>query len=149
MTIKKAIGKIHLWLGFTSGLVVFIVSITGCLYAFQSELQELTQPYRHVDRREQPLLPPSELEKIAVKELPGKKLHSALYERGDRSAVVSFYDFDPLYYYLVYVDPYDERVLKVKNMSHDFFYQVLQGHFYLWLPQPLGSWSLQPQPWCL
>jgi uncharacterized iron-regulated membrane protein len=139
VTIKKAIGKIHLWLGLTSGLVVFIVSVTGCLYAFQSELQELTQPYRHVERREQPLLPPSELEKIAVKELPGKKLHSALYEKGDRAAIVSFYDFDPLYYYLVYVDPYDGRVLKVKNMSHDFFYQVLQGHFYLWLPATIGQ----------
>ena len=139
MTIKKAIGKIHLWLGLTSGLVVFIVSITGCLYAFQSELQELTQPYRHVEKKDLPLLPPSELEKIAVNELPAKKLHSALYEKGGRAAIVSFYDFDPLYYYLVYVDPYDGRVLKVKNMSHDFFYQVLQGHFYLWLPATIGQ----------
>ena len=139
MTLKKAIGKIHLWLGLTSGLVVFIVAITGCLYAFQSEIQELVQPYRHVEGKETPLLLPSELKEIAARELPGKKLHSALYEQGDRAAVVSFYDFDPLYYYLVFIDPYDGRVLKVKNMSYDFFYQVLQGHFYLWLPAEIGQ----------
>jgi uncharacterized iron-regulated membrane protein len=45
--VKKLIGKIHLWLGLTCGLVVFVVSITGCLYAFQAEIQELTQPYRY------------------------------------------------------------------------------------------------------
>lgn len=139
MTIKKLIGKIHLWLGLTSGLVVFVVSVTGCLYAFQAEVQELTQPYRHIVKKDKPLLPPSQLEQIAIKELPGKKLHSALYEEGDKAAVVSFYDFDPLYYFLIYIDPYDGRVLKVKNMSHDFFYQVLQGHFYLWLPPTIGQ----------
>ena len=139
MTIKKAFGKVHLWLGLTSGLVVFIVAITGCLYAFQADIQELTQPYRHVERKEKPILAPSELKEIACKELPGKKYHSAVYERGDRSVVVSFYDFDPLYYYLVYIDPYDGRVLRVKNMSYDFFYQVLQGHFYLWLPPTIGQ----------
>jgi uncharacterized iron-regulated membrane protein len=140
VTIRKAIGKIHLWLGLTSGLVVFVIAITGCLYAFQAELQEFTQPFRHVEKKDRPLLPPSKLEEIAIKELPGKKIHSALYEKGgDRAAVVSFYDFDPLYYYLVYINPYDGRVLKVKNMSHDFFYQVLQGHFYLWLPPTIGQ----------
>ena len=139
MTTKKVIGKLHLWLGLTSGLVVFVVAITGCLYAFQAEIQELTQPYRHIEKKNTPLLPPSELKEIAIKELPGKKVHSALYEQGDRSAVVSFYDFDALYYYLVYIDPYDGTVLRVKNMSHDFFYQVLQGHFYLWLPPAVGQ----------
>jgi uncharacterized iron-regulated membrane protein len=139
MTAKKVIGKLHLWLGLTSGLVVFVVAITGCLYAFQAEIQELTQPYRHIERKDRPLLSPSELKEIATKELPGKKVHSALYEQGNRSAVVSFYDFDPLYYYLVYIDPFNGTVLKVKNMSHDFFYQVLQGHFYLWLPPAVGQ----------
>ena len=139
MTLKQITGKVHLWLGLTSGLVVFVVAVTGCLYAFQAEIQELTQPYRRVERKEKPPLPPSELKEIADKELPGKKIHSALYEQGGRSAVVSFYDFDPLYYYLVYIDPYEGRILKVKDMSYDFFYQVLQGHFYLWLPPAVGQ----------
>lgn len=139
MTIKKIIGKIHLWLGLASGLVVFIVSLTGCLYAFQAEIQELIQGYRHIESRQKPFLPPSALRAIAERELPGKKIHAVQYEGGERAASVSFYDFDPEYYYLVYVNQYTGEVLKVKNMYRDFFYLVLQGHYYLWLPPEIGQ----------
>lgn len=139
MKLKKTIGKLHLWLGLTSGLVVFIVSITGCLYAFQVEIQEMTQSYRHVESRTAPFLPPSELRRIAEAQVSGKKIHGVQYEGNSRAAFVSFYDFDPLYYYLVYINPYTGEVLKTKNMSHDFFYQVLQGHYYLWLPATIGQ----------
>lgn len=136
---KKIAGKLHLWLGLTSGLVVFIVSITGCIYAFQYDLQELTQDYRHVEEQRAAFLPPSILKDIAEAKLPGKKIHGVQYEGKARAAFVSFYELDPFYYYLVYLDPYTGEVLKVKNMSHDFFYQVLQGHFYLWLPPAIGQ----------
>src|ERR1700748_67731 len=38
--LKYWIGQIHLWLGLASGLVVLIVSITGCLFVFQKEISE-------------------------------------------------------------------------------------------------------------
>ncbi|GCC49925.1 PepSY domain-containing protein [Chryseotalea sanaruensis] len=136
---KKIAGKLHLWLGLTSGLVVFIVSITGCIYAFQYDLQELTQDYRHVVEQHTAFLPPSMLKDIAEAKLPGKKIHGVQYEGTTRAAFVSFYELDPFYYYLVYINPYTGEVLKVKNMSHDFFYQVLQGHYYLWLPPTIGQ----------
>lgn len=139
MSVKKVIGKVHLWLGFTSGLVVFIVSVTGCIYAFQVEIQELTQLYRHVERKEGAFLPPSRLRAIAEQELPGKKIHAVQYEGRERAALVIFYSFDPLYYYNVYVNPYTGEVLKVKDMYRDFFYLVLMGHFYLWLPPMIGQ----------
>jgi uncharacterized iron-regulated membrane protein len=71
--------------------------------------------------------------------LPGKKTHSVQYQGSQRAAVVSFYDFDPEYYYLVYLNPYSGEVLKVKNMNQDFFRIVLQGHYYLWLPPSIGQ----------
>ncbi len=39
-TLKYWIGQLHLWLGLASGLVVLIVSITGCLFVFQQEIAE-------------------------------------------------------------------------------------------------------------
>ncbi|MDO1446848.1 PepSY-associated TM helix domain-containing protein [Rhodocytophaga aerolata] len=139
MHIKKIVGKLHLWLGLTSGLLVFIISITGCLYAFQVEISDLTQPFRFVDRQNISFLLPSQLQEIAQQELPDKKIHSVLYESGDKAAVVSFYSFDPEYYYLVYLNPYTGEVLKVKDMDKDFFRIVLMGHFYLWLPPAIGQ----------
>ena len=41
MDIKKIIGKIHLWLGIASGLVVFVLGLTGCIYAFEEEIKAL------------------------------------------------------------------------------------------------------------
>ena len=32
---KEIFGQIHLYLGLVSGLVVFIVSLTGCLYVIE------------------------------------------------------------------------------------------------------------------
>lgn len=139
MTAKKIIGKVHLWLGLSSGLVVFIISVTGCIYAFQSEIRDLTQPYRFVGYQDKPVLMPSRLKEIAENELPGKKIHGVLYPKPGQAAQVSFYDFDPEYYYITYLDPYTGEVLKVKDENADFFRVVLMGHFYLWLPPAIGQ----------
>ncbi len=139
MTFKKAIGKIHLWLGLTSGLVVFIVSITGCIYAFQVEIQDLTQSYRYVEIQNRPMLPPSTIKAIVAKAVPNKNIHSITYERPGRAAIATIYHFEPTYYYLVYVNPYTGEVLKAKNMDEDFFRFILDGHFYLWLPDKIGQ----------
>lgn len=139
MTFKKAIGKIHLWLGLASGLVVFIVSITGCIYAFQVEIQDAIQSYRYVEIEKKPMLPPSTLKSIVEKAVPGKNIHSITYERPDRAAIATIYHFEPTYYYLVYVNPYNGKVLSVNNMDEDFFRFILDGHFYLWLPDRIGQ----------
>jgi uncharacterized iron-regulated membrane protein len=137
---RSWIGKIHLWLGLASGLIVFIIAITGCIYAFQVEIQNLTQPFRFVESSDQPVLPPSTLKSIAERQLPVKKIHAVLYSGKGRSAQVIFYDYEPdYYYYLVYINPYSGEVLKVKDQAADFFQFILDGHFYLWLPPAIGQ----------
>lgn len=139
MNPKKLIRKIHLWLGLLSGLVVFIVAITGCIYAFQSEIQDLTQPYRFVNKVGDSILPPSEIWKLADEVLPDKHLHAVLYPGGNRSVQAIYYSYEDHYYYFVYVDQFRGEVLKVKNEFADFFRMVLDGHFYLWLPPQIGQ----------
>lgn len=41
MNVKKLIRKIHLCHGLTSGIIVFILGITGCIYAFMDEIKPL------------------------------------------------------------------------------------------------------------
>jgi uncharacterized iron-regulated membrane protein len=139
MTIKKVFGKIHLWLGFTSGLLVFIVAITGCIYAFQQEIQDLTQRFRFVEEQTTDFLPPSVLKAAAENELAGKHIHAVQYLAPDRAAQVIYYSIEPYYYYVVYVNPYTAEVVRVKDMSSDFFAIILDGHFYLWLPHEIGQ----------
>jgi len=140
MGLKKLVGKLHLYLGFVSGIVVFVVSITGCILAFEQEIKNVTEPYRFVAAKSKAkLLPPSVLQANAEKALPGKKANGILYGVPTRNAEVGFYNIDPEYYYVVYVNPYTGRVLKVWNEDEDFFHFILHGHYYFWLPAEIGQ----------
>ena len=118
---------------------MFIVAVTGCIYAFQVEIQNAVQDYRFVDVQQKEVLRPSVLKAIAEKELPQKSIHAVLYSGPDKAAQVIFFSLEPEYYYLVYMDPYSGEVLKVKDMETDFFEFILEGHFYLWLPPAIGQ----------
>lgn len=136
---KKAIGKIHLWLGLSSGIIVFIVAVTGCVYAFQEEIQNITEEYRFVEKQEKPFLLPSQLEPIARKEFPDKALHAIKYNGSEKSAEAIFFHYEPTYYYIVYLNPYSGEVLDKANMDKGFFRFILDGHYYLWLPHEIGQ----------
>jgi uncharacterized iron-regulated membrane protein len=135
---KYYTGKIHLWLGLISGLFVCFLGITGCILAFQTEIENATQAYRFTVNQNKSLLAPTQLKKIADKVLPNKKAHSVNYQQGKTTQVV-YYNADPEYYYIVYVDQYTGQVLKIKDMSEDFFRIVINGHYYLWLPPAIGQ----------
>lgn len=136
---KKAIGQLHLWLGLSSGIIVFVIAITGCLYAFQEEIQNFTEEYRFVEKQDKAFLLPSQLEPIARKELPNKALHAIKYNGKEKSAEAIFFHYEPTYYHIVYLNPYTGKVLETVNMDEGFFRFILDGHFYLWLPHEIGQ----------
>ncbi|QIH38259.1 PepSY domain-containing protein [Flavobacterium sp. Sr18] len=136
---KKLIGKIHLWLGLSSGIIVFIIAITGCLYAFQEEIQNITEEYRFVKEQNLNFLPPSKLVGIAKKELPNKLLHAIKYNEKNNAVEAEFYQYEPSYYYTVFINPYTGKVLKTVNHEEGFFAFILDGHFNLWLPHEIGQ----------
>ncbi len=139
--LKKIIRKIHLLLGLSSGLIVFIVAITGCVYCFQDEIRNATEDYRFVKKRDIPYKLPTELAAVAEKELPGKSLHSVQYNGPEKAAIASFYNGfgEEPYYWMVFLDPYSGRVLKTVNENETFFRFILDGHYYLWLPPAYGQ----------
>jgi uncharacterized iron-regulated membrane protein len=136
--LKYLVGRIHLWLGLISGLFVLFLGITGCILAFEREIEAFTKPYLVTDTESKSLVFASELKKIADKALPGKVAHSVSYEPG-KSAEVVYFNAAPDYYYIVYLNPYTGEVLKVKDMDMDFFRIVVMGHYYLWLPPHIGQ----------
>jgi len=136
-TAKYWIGRIHLWLGLSSGLIVFVIAVTGCLYAFQAEIRNTLEPYRFVEAEQKEVLPPSALRVIGETVLPGKKMHGIMYPRPGYAAQVSYYDID--YYYIAYLNPYTGKVFKVSDEDSGFFNFILDGHFYLWLPPAIGQ----------
>lgn len=141
MNLKKTINRLHLWLGLSSGLVVFIVAVTGCIYAFQAEIKELTYSFMAVEPQEKAVLPPSEISKIAEDVFPEGHLHAILYPTKEKSVQAIFFSYGEGFdhYQIAYINPYSGELLKLKDEYADFFRIVLDGHFYLWLPPEIGQ----------
>lgn len=140
MTLKQAIGKLHLWLGLGSGLVVFVVSLTGAIFTFQDEIRDATEPWRLVAAPAHGApLPPSRLHAATVAQHPGATPGYTTYYGPGRSATVYF--SDPAGgSYVAALDPYTGRVLHEQNLRTDFF-SIVQGlHMYLLLPVAVGEW---------
>lgn len=141
MRFKKTINKLHLWLGLSSGLVVFIVAVTGCIYAFQAEIKDLTYSFLFVEPQQKEVLPPSEISEIAQNAFPEGHLHAVLYPTKERSVQAIFFSYGEGHdhYQIAYINPYSGKVLKLKDEYADFFRFILDGHFYLWLPPEIGQ----------
>lgn len=143
---------LHLWLGLVSGIIIVIVSVTGCIYVFEKEITAATQPYQFVPPQKQPYLLPSQLKTIALKTAfgdkandPDNKLYGIEYGDSGKAAIVAYIDKENGYT-MIYLNPHTGEVLKQKVLNQDFFRIILMGHYYLWLPpaigQPVVAWSI-------
>ncbi len=133
MKLKKLIAQIHLWLGLVAGLIIIIIALSGAIYCFAPELQNLTQPYRKVPQQNTVFLPPVQIKQIAEKELPGKAAKRIYYGHKEQSVQVLFRDKEK-YSYSVFIDPYNGHVLNVRNNKKDFFSVILDLHRTLLIP---------------
>ena len=141
---KKTIRLIHLWLGLTTGLVIFIVCLTGCIYTFQKEIRLAVYSYYTVD-------PPSDQEKLSLSTLVAK------YQEQSDHSVLRVYDFstanrstmlltvkDKGYYYS-FINPYNGLLLQEVFLARDFFTIVLYIHMNLLLGEigtQIIGWSV-------
>ena len=139
MTFRKAIGKLHLWLGLASGLVVLIVSLSGAVFVFQDEIRDATQPWRHVAAQAGPQLPPSVLQAAALAAHPSATVSYTTYLGPARSVSVYLSGADGGAYY-AFLNPYTGQVLHVQDLKTDFFTLVQYLHMYLLLPPAVGKW---------
>ncbi|RKD91849.1 PepSY-associated TM helix domain-containing protein [Mangrovibacterium diazotrophicum] len=138
MRIKNLFSKVHLYGGLISGLVVFIVSITGVLYAFKDEFEQFDE-YRFVQAQDTPLISPSFAFEKAQTVRPNTKIHSVVFNGREKAIEVIYYQGSPLYYGAAYLNPYTGELLHETNFLKSFWGLVLIGHRYLWLPPAIGG----------
>lgn len=150
---KKLIRTIHLWLGLTSGLVVFIVSVTGCIYVFEEELKEQFYAHRNtIDVPDQAIKKPLSVLLAAAQKEVGEQHPIQTVEVANaanrtytfrtapvRDASAYTYFGEIVYQRKIYVDPYTGDVVKNENTKFEFFTMVLRLHRNLWLNKSVGS----------
>ena len=136
----KLLLAVHKYLGLVTGLIVFLVSITGACWAFQEEIMAWSAPeYRFDGLTHENLLPASRAKEIGEAVFPGREIHGALYSGPDRPVEVIFYQADPDFYRSAFLHPATGELLHTEDRLSGFFAWVLRGHMYLWLPPGLGS----------
>ena len=139
MNLRKIIFELHKILGLTTGIVVFIVAITGCCWAFRDEIESLYDDYKKVSPQNEPILTPTEAKMYAQEVFPNNHIHGTLFKKADDAIEVIFYDPEPEFYQSVFLNPYTGNVIQVDDHLSGFFAFILKGHMRLWLPKDIGE----------
>ena len=150
-SVRSIFRKVHLWLGMLSGIVIFIVAITGCIYAFQDEIKDIFRPSLRVEATGKPFLSPEELKEKATAYVfvtpadSSNAIYGVMYNTFDKAAVLGC-NFNDSGYTTLYVNPYNGELIHKESFNNDFFRIALAGHRGLWLPNPIGKqivgWSV-------
>lgn len=152
--IKKWSAKLHLWFGLSIGIIVFIVSLTGTLYVFKDEIQNvLRKDAIYIKKgtvRENPLsieilkekvtLAVNEKYPISSVEIPldKNKSYEFLYYEKDKKAW-NYFD-EVKINKLVYVNQYTGEILGIYNEKYDLFPILKSIHWSLLLKSDWGKY---------
>jgi uncharacterized iron-regulated membrane protein len=155
MTLRKLTGKLHLWLGLGSGLIVFVISVAAAVFVFEKELfavlhrplvtvavppgaqvRDLSELHRAAQRYLGPTRPVASVEWTAD---PTRSYVFSAYQENEHPTGW-FYTATIRYWLDVYVNPYTGRVLGQVDKQTEFFQVVRQLHQNLLLRYDIGSW---------
>jgi len=138
--LRKLIRNLHKILGLSSGIVVFIVSVTGCFWVFKQEIDSLLDDgTTHVQEQAKPFITPTKARQIADQVFSGRHVHGTVYGNPEEAVEVIYYEAEPEFYRSVFLNPYSGEVLKTQDHLSGFFAFILDGHLNLWLPESVGN----------
>lgn len=139
MKYRKSILTLHKILGLLTGIVVFIVAITGSCLAFKDEIEDLYSEYKKVTPQNQAFITVSEAKDIATKIYPDNTVHGTVFSKNNAAVEVLFYDADPEFYQSIFINPYSGEIIQIDDHLSGFFAFALKGHMRLWLPKKIGE----------
>lgn len=147
---KDILGKIHLWGGLVSGIIVFIVSVTGCLFVYESEIRSLFHSnYLFVTPQTSPKLTPEQLALNLSRYFPSKEIEQIrYYQEANRAILVKVVpktgtpnkgENSKESYTL---NPYTGALLSPVSLEHDFLHYVEEIHTSLMMGE-VGKWIIK------
>lgn len=144
MKFKRLIHKLHLWLGIISGAIVFVVCITGAIWALKINGwvgEDSSKTFIEANGRT--LLPPSTVIELSKQPLGNRVPNFITY---NKNSVVTVSAWGKGYDCSLEMDPYTGKILKTEGVQgtgqkgrFDLWDFVRHGHRALWLPWNIGS----------
>ncbi|MCH3993465.1 MAG: PepSY domain-containing protein [Prevotella sp.] len=141
--------KLHLWLGLLSGIVIFIMAVTGCFLVFANDIESAGTPALYV-RKGQVLLDPGTLKaqverQIRIQPTDSQSTVTGItYGPKGKPATATCILQGGKYTELT-INPYTGKIMHYP-FGKDFFNFIFKGHRSLWLPPAIGGpvigWSI-------
>ena len=139
MSVRRTLARLHRWIGLASGLIVFIVGITGAVYVWEGELfalghSSLVHGATPGERRlagellaaaQQAVPAGHNVGRLTLYSAPSRAA-VAIAQRTNDGAPTYFHEFE--YYDEVYLDPATARVLGVVNRKYDWIFLTRMVH---------------------
>lgn len=149
---RKVFFWLHKWLGLITGVIVLIISLTGCINVFSDELKE----YFYRDRMY--VAVPEQTQFRSFTELRDRAqqalgvehpiTRSEIYPAGNRTWIfratltnkkgIGYWNYNK-YYFRVYMNPYTGEVVHVEDTLNEFFQLTLSLHRNLLLGDTVGG----------
>lgn len=151
---KKWAGKLHLWLGLSVGLIIFIVSLSGTMYVFKDEIQNqlrkdaisvktetVTQLPLSVEvLKEKITLELNEKYPVSSVEIPLDKSKSYKFIFYEKDKKAWNYFNEVKINKLIYVNQYTGEILGIYNEKYDLFPILKSIHWSLLLKSDWGKY---------
>lgn len=119
---------LHLWLGLSSGIIVFIVALTGVLFVFCDDIIDgLAYDSLYVPEVKEQKLPPEEILKSFKQQFPDRKAFYYINYRDPKRTIKLASSTKERDMQFSWIDPYTCKVLK-SSKAYDFFYVVAHIH---------------------
>jgi len=121
--------RLHSWLGLTLGIFMLSFFVTGAIIVFREELNKAEHPELFIVDKQGDYLPYDSLYRLALQQRPDLYLYSFRYipRHPDETIEMRVYDPSTKTYPLLYLNPYDGKVLGVENNS--FYDMMLRWHY--------------------
>lgn len=139
-TFRKLINDLHLWLGVASSLILFVVCLTGTIYTFRTEIEEMIEPQKYNIKAADEKYDIAELITMVEAETQGKVNRIGFTEKVSRPYEINIKtsDEDRLGTNFM-VNPYTGEVLgDTKGPASEFFMTVFKLHRWLLLDMKIG-----------
>lgn len=120
---KYIMGLLHLWLGLLSGIILIIVCLSGCLYAFKNQVSDwINRDKVFIESVSGKIHSPDDIKNQLEKE--GKNLSSITIPEGQNRSFVVSYKNNGLDY-SVYYNQYTGKELGTPDVSFSHFFEVV------------------------
>lgn len=107
--IKNIANQIHLWLGLTTGIIIFTISVTGCIYVFEEEIRAFTdQQKSYVPIQDKPFVGLDKVVQNFQKEVPNEKITLIRINEKVPNATVELSTKKKAFYF----NPYDGTLIE-------------------------------------